>query len=113
MITIYGIKNCNKIRNTIKWLEEHETDYKFVDVKKDPIKKEKLADLVNKLGLDAVINKRGMKWKQLGLAKEELSEEELFDKLAEHQTMIKRPLLVDGEAAIIGYDEDAFETFIS
>ncbi len=113
MITIYGIKNCNKIRDTIKWMEEHNAEYKFIDVKKDPVKKEKLADLVNKLGLDTVINKRGMKWKQLGLGKKELSEEELFDVLAEHQTMINRPMLVDGEAAIIGYDEDAFETFIS
>ena len=113
MITIYGIKNCNKIRDTIKWMDEKGTEYKFIDVKKDPIKKEKLADLVNKLGLDTVINKRGMKWKQLGLGKKELTDKELFDKLAEHQTMIKRPLLVEGEAAIIGYDEDAFETFIS
>jgi len=41
-----------------------------------------------------------------------LSDEELFDELLEHQVMIKRPVLVEGEAILVGYDEDAFEAFI-
>jgi Spx/MgsR family transcriptional regulator len=112
MIKVYGIKNCNKIRDTRKWLDERKIEYEFVDVKKNPIPAEYLADFTEKVGLDVLINRRGMKWKQLGLAGKDLSDKELFDELLEHQTMIKRPLIVKGEAILVGYDEDAFETFI-
>jgi Spx/MgsR family transcriptional regulator len=113
MLKVYGIKNCNKIRDTLKWLDEKDLEYEFVDVKKSPIPAENLADFTEKVGLDTLVNRRGMKWRQLGLAKKEnLSEQELFDQLLEHQTMIKRPLIVKGEAIMVGYDEDAFESFI-
>ncbi|MEX1010563.1 MAG: arsenate reductase family protein [Balneolaceae bacterium] len=112
MIKVYGIKNCNKIRDTLKWLDAEGADYEFVDIKKDPMTPEQLADIVEKVGLDVVLNRKGMKWRQLGLAKKELSERELFDKLHTHQTMIKRPLMVRDEAVLVGYDEDAFESFV-
>lgn len=112
MITVYGIKNCNKIRDTLKWLDKSDTGYEFIDVKKNPIPAELLADFTEKVGLDTLVNRRGMKWRQLGLAEKKLSEEELFDQMLEHQTMIKRPLMVKGEAILVGYDEDAFESFI-
>ncbi|MGF1669635.1 MAG: arsenate reductase family protein [Balneolaceae bacterium] len=113
MIEIYGIKNCNKIRDTLRWFEDHNVDFTFRDVKKQPIEAEKLADYVYKIGLDVMVNKRGMKWKQLGLGKKNLSDEELFEEMLKNQTMIKRPLIVKGEAVMVGYDEDAFEEFIN
>lgn len=112
MITLYGIKNCNKIRDTKAWLESNSVDYTFVDLKKEPLGREELEEAARKVGLDVLINRRGMKWRQLGLAKKELSDEELFEQLLEHQTMIKRPLLTNGDAILVGYDEDAFEEFV-
>lgn len=112
MLKVYGIKNCNKIRNTRKWLDERNVGYEFIDVKKTPIPAEKLADFTEKVGLDTLINRRGMKWRQLGLADKNVSEQELFDQMLEHQTMIKRPLITKGEAIMVGYDEDALESFI-
>lgn len=111
MVEVYGIKNCNKIRDTLKWLDEHELDYKFIDVRKDPVEAETLADFVHKVGLETIVNKRGRKWKELGLSKKGLTDEELFDQLLQHQIMIKRPLIVKEEAVMVGYDEDAFKGF--
>ncbi len=59
-----------------------------------------------------LVNKKVMKWRQLGLNKQELSDKELFEQLLEHQVMIKRPVLVKDEAMIVGYDEEAFEAFV-
>lgn len=112
MITLYGIRNCNKIRDTRKWLEEREVPYDFVDLKKEPLSREELGNVVERAGLDTLVNRRGMKWRQLGLSSRELDEEELFSLLLEHQVMIKRPLLTKGEAVLVGYDEDSFEDFI-
>ena len=112
MIEVYGIKNCDKIRKTLKWLSEREIDYQFYDLKKEPLNREELAEFVHRIGLEVLVNKRGMKWRQLGLKDRNLSEDELFDLLLENQTMIKRPVLIREEAILVGYDEDAFETFV-
>lgn len=111
MIKVYGIKNCNKIRDTFTWLKENEVEYIFIDVKKDPIPEEKLEEFVHKVGLDVLVNRRGMKWRTLGLKDKNLNDEELFDVLQENQTMIKRPVIEFEDAVLVGYDEDAFETF--
>ncbi|SMO88864.1 arsenate reductase family protein [Gracilimonas mengyeensis] len=109
---VVGIKNCNKIRDTKKWMEDHEVDYQFVDVKKDPLSREELKELEFKVGLDVLVNKRGMMWRKLGLAKKDLSDKELFEELLNHQTMIKRPVIIKDEAVMVGYDEESFESFL-
>lgn len=109
---IVGIKNCNKIRDTKKWMEEHNVDYTFIDVKKDPLTRQELKELEYKVGLDVLVNKRGMKWRNLGLAHKDLSNDELFEALLEHQTMIKRPVLIKDESVLVGYDEESFTAYL-
>ena len=112
MIQVYGIKNCNKIRDTRKWLEEKEVEYTFYDLKKEPLSREELEEFAHRIGLDVLVNKRGMKWRNLGLKDKNLSDSELFDLLLEHQTMMKRPVIIKDEAILVGYDEEAFEAFV-
>jgi Spx/MgsR family transcriptional regulator len=112
MLKVYGIKNCNKVRDTFKWLENNDIEYEFINLKKEPLSEAKLDEFVHKVGLDVLINKRGMTWRNLGLKDKDLSEDELFDVLLENQTMIKRPVLEQDDAVLVGYDEDAFDTFV-
>lgn len=112
MLKVYGIKNCNKVRDTFKWLEENEVDYEFIDLKKDPLSEGKLDEFVHKVGLDVLINKRGTTYRKLGLKDKDLDEDQLFDLLLENQTMIKRPVLELDDAVLVGYDEDAFDSFV-
>ncbi|MCG2588884.1 arsenate reductase family protein [Rhodohalobacter sulfatireducens] len=112
MIEVYGINNCDKIRKTKKWLSQNEIEFDFFDLKKEPLSREELEEFVYRVGLDTLVNKRGMTWRKLGLKDKDLSEDELFEQLLENQSMIKRPVLINGEGILVGYDEDAFETFV-
>jgi len=112
MLHLLGIKNCNKIRDTRSWLKDHNQEYEFIDLKKEPLSEAELADLKDKVGLDVLINKRGTTWRRLGLKDKNPSEEELFGELLNNQTMIKRPVLIKDEAVLVGYDEEAFEEFV-
>lgn len=112
MIQVYGIKNCDKIQKTKKWLKESEVEYTFYDLKKEPLTREELEEFVHRIGLDVLINRRGTTWRNLNLKDKELSDSELFDLLLENQTMIKRPVLIKDEAILVGYDEEAFEVFV-
>ncbi len=112
MIEVYGIKNCDKIRNTKKWLENHDIEYTFYDLKKEPLKREELQEFVHRIGLDVLVNKRGTTWRNLKLKEKDLSDDELFNLLLQNQTMVKRPVLIKDEAILVGYDEEAFEGFV-
>ena len=112
MIEVYGIKNCNKIRDTLAWLTEREIEHHFYDLKKEPLKREELEEFVHRIGLDVLINRRGTTWRRLELKDKDLSDDELFDILLDNQSMIKRPVLVKGEAMLVGYDEESFEAFV-
>jgi Spx/MgsR family transcriptional regulator len=112
MLLVIGIKNCNTIQKTLKWLEEKNIEFIFRDVKKDPLSDGELHDIVRKLSLETVINKRGTKWRSLGVSDKNLSDQDLFNLLAENQTMIKRPVILLDESVLIGFDEEALSAFL-
>lgn len=113
MLHLIGINNCNKIRDTKAWLVQEGIEYKFIDVKKEPLTREELQELADKVGLDVLVNTKGMMWRKLELAGKNLPDDELFEVLLEHQNMIKRPVLVYGDAVMVGYDEESFKSFLS
>ena len=93
MITVYGIKNCDTIKKALKWLTEHDVVHQFHDVRKDGLTRNLLALWCDRLGHEALLNKRGTTWRKLPEAqKENLSEEAILDLLLEHPAMIKRPV---------------------
>lgn len=112
MLHLIGINNCDKVRATKNWLKEKNVDFEFIDLKKEPLSRHEIVELKDKVGLDVLVNKRGTTWRKLGLADQDLSENELVEALEANQSMIKRPVLLKDDAVLVGYDEEAFEHFI-
>ncbi|MEX0928032.1 MAG: Spx/MgsR family RNA polymerase-binding regulatory protein [Balneolales bacterium] len=112
MLEVFGIKNCDTIKKTRKWLEENSFEYTFRDVKSNPLSPNELACFVKKVGLEGLVNKRGRTWKMLGLSDKNLNDNDLFEVLLEKQTMIRRPVLKKDEAVLVGFDEDAVTVFL-
>lgn len=113
MTHLIGIKNCNKMRDTFKLLDQMQAEYTFIDVKKNPLSREELAQYASMIGLDSLVNKKGTTWRNLTDAQKALEEPELLDLLVEKQSMIKRPLLVNERSVMVGFDEDAIKAFVS
>ena len=112
MLHIIGIPNCDKIKKTKNWMDSNEIEFEFINVKKEPLTIDELADLEFKVGIDVLVNKRGTTYRTLGLKDKELSTEEMLEVLEQNQSMIKRPILVIEDAVLVGYDEEAFKNFL-
>lgn len=112
MLHVIGIKNCDTIKKTRKWLNENEVEFEFIDLKKEPLTIDEIKELEFKVGLDVLVNKRGTTYRNLGLKDKNLSDQEMIQALQENQSMIKRPVLVLDEAVLVGYDEKAFKNFV-
>ncbi|MBT8152957.1 arsenate reductase [Epibacterium ulvae] len=96
---LYGLKNCDTCRKALKLLP----DATFVDVRGEGVPAEVLqqahAQFESKL-----LNTRSTTWRQLDEAERTKAPLEL---LAEHPTLMKRPLIVDGVRMVLGFDKAA------
>jgi Spx/MgsR family transcriptional regulator len=95
MTTLYGIKNCDTVRKARKWLDAHDVEYTFHDVRSDGLDKKDLCAWEKAVGWEVLLNKRGTTWRQLPDAdKEGINKTNAINLMLAQPAMIKRPVLV-------------------
>ncbi len=105
MVQLYGIPNCDQIRKTKTFLINQQIAFEFVNIRRFPLSETKLHEIIESLGMDLVINRRGKTYHRLAIKDLLLNDDQLFRMLADDQTLIKRPLLEINGTYLIGYDE--------
>ena len=114
MNTLYGIKNCDTIKKTRSWLEQHEIDYQFHDYRKEGLDIALLRQFVTQLGWETLLNKRSTSWRQLNdEEKTDLNEEKALQLMLQKPTLIKRPILITDTNILIGFNTCHYETEFS
>ncbi|MBD3223146.1 MAG: Spx/MgsR family RNA polymerase-binding regulatory protein [Caldithrix sp.] len=113
MIKLYGVPTCKKIRDTKALLDNNGIEYNFINVKKTPIDEDHLRKIVQQVGLNKAVNKKGATFRKLGLKDQKLNEEQLFQWLFKEQGMITRPLIEKDGRFWIDYNLDAIEQFVN
>lgn len=109
LITIYGIKNCDTMKKAMKWLDKNGIAYDFHNYKKDGIDKNALEHALEQHGLNVVINKRGTTWQQLSdHVKDSVNESNIIALAEQNPSLLKRPLLMIGDTAIVGFNEQEY-----
>jgi arsenate reductase (glutaredoxin) len=114
--TIYGIKNCDTVKKALRWLDENGVSYSFHDFKSKGITASKLKQWVEQQGWEAVVNKKGLTWKQLPeeVRQSVKSNASAVKLLQEKTSAIKRPVVEkDDKIQILGFDEDRYSELFS
>ena len=108
---VYGITNCNTVKKALDWLKTHHVDYEFHDFKKLGVSPEKLNEWDAKAGYEKFLNKQGLTWKQLDPAVKDSikSKADALNLLQQKTSMIKRPVIEDGDFLYFGFDEGVYE----
>ena len=110
MITVYGIPNCDTIKKAKKWLDANGIDYKFHDYKKKGITKSKLKDWCKQTDWEVLLNRRGTTWRKLDdETKDSINQTLAIGIMAENTSIIKRPVIENGDDIIVGFSEDTYE----
>lgn len=117
MITLYEYPKCTTCRKGKKFLQENDVEFESIDMVKQPPDAGTLSELVERSGrdVDDFFNKRGKKFKELGLKERlgEMTEEEKVELLSTDGMLIRRPLLYDGSDVAIGFKEDEYKQFVN
>ena len=91
MISIYGLKNCDSCRKTLKFLKKINLSYEFIDIKNNLLKKNKIKEWLSVHDVDKIINKKSTTWRQLDQNIKEKYQIEALTILEKFPTLIKRP----------------------
>lgn len=111
-VRLYGITNCDQVRAARAWLTQHDCGIEFIDLKKSGLDAATLDRWLTHLPWDALLNRRGMTWRQLdpGLRaqiNDQLSASEL---MLAHPLLIKRPVLEVGEKMSVGFSDSLYRS---
>lgn len=116
-VTVYGIPNCDQIRKTRAWLDQHGIDYRFHDYRKEGLDAATLQDWDRRTGLDTLINRRGTTWRGLDAAQQAAaaSPATAIALLQTHPALIKRPVITTSQrpdALQVGFSDEALRSFL-
>ena len=109
MLKLYGIKNCDTVKRSRKWLDDRGYEYVFHDFRTDGLDSQLLDRLIENIGWENMINRRSTSWRQL-----EDSERESLDKqkakglMLKYPTLIKRPVIEGNNRFAAGVSPEVF-----
>ena len=111
---IYHNPRCRKSREGLAILQESGKEFDVVEYLKDVPTAEALAEIINKLGITPIelVRKNEAIWKDEFKGKD-LNDTEIVDAMVRFPKLIERPIVVDGDRAVVGRPPENIAVFIN
>lgn len=102
MLTVYHNPRCGKSREELQLLETLNIPFTVVKYLDTPLNKEELAVLIQKLGITPIdlVRTKETIWKE-NYKSHNLTDEQIIEALAKHPILMERPVVVNGNKAVI------------
>jgi len=101
---IYHNPRCSKSRASLALLEQNNIEPQIVEYLKNTPDKETLQRVISLLGCSPrdIIRTGQSEYRENQLDNPELSDEQLINAMLEHPILIERPIIIQGDKAVIG-----------
>ena len=113
MVTIYHNIECSKSNAALDLLKEKNIEFTLRNYIADPLTKDELKDLLKKLNLPAsgIVRKNDALFIVL-FSHKDYTETEWLDVLSENPKLIERPIVVNGNKAVIARPAEKLLTIL-
>lgn len=89
-VTVYGIRNCDTVKKSRQWLDDHGQHYQFHDFKVDGVPADLLDHWLRQVGWDALLNRKGTTWRRL----DEPTRAGVVDQASARAVMLANPSVI-------------------
>lgn len=113
-VTIYHNPRCSKSRQTLALLQERGIEPDIIEYLQTPPNKAQLNEILDRLGVEPrdFMRTNESVYKDMGLADDSLSRDDLINAMLEYPILIQRPIvLIQDKAAIGRPPEQVLELF--
>lgn len=101
---VYGLTNCDTCRKALKDLAASGQALEIIDMRGSEVTKAKIEDWLKAVGAETLVNRRSTTWRGLSHEqKEQAMGADAASLLAEHPTLIKRPVIEAGTEVFVGW----------
>lgn len=113
-ITVYEKPTCTKCREMDRFLRESNVDFSKINYYLEPIGEPKLRELIRKMGIAPrdLLRKSESIYRELGLGKEDFSDDEIISLMVRHPDLIQRPIVERGDRAVLGRPTENVEPLL-
>ena len=113
MLQVLHNPRCGKSRNCLAFLNDSAKKYEIINYLEKPLTAAELKALLKKLDLKpiAIVRQKEAVWIENYKGKT-LSDAAIIQAIAKHPILLERPIVIDGDKAIIGRDIDKLNDFI-
>jgi arsenate reductase len=112
-LQIYGIKNCDSCRHAMKWLDIRNVPYTFHDIRTEELPQALLEQWLASEYAPYLVNKRSTTWRRLSDEEKLQAQSHPMPLLLAHPTLMKRPVITDGESILdVGFAPSHMEDYI-
>ena len=111
---IYHNPRCSKSRQALAMLQEAGSEVEIFEYLTTPPTPDELADVISKLGItsEQLVRKKEALFKELGLHKRTLTEEQWIQVLCKNPKLIERPIVISGNRAVVGRPPELIRTLL-
>ena len=110
MKKVYHLSTCTTCQAILKETQLAGKGYELQDIKTQPITPAQLEELKQRAGsYEALFSRRAIKYKELGLKDQQLTEADYRRYILEEYTFLKRPVVVNGDQIFIGNEKKTVE----
>lgn len=104
-VQVFGRKDSRDTQRAQRFFKERRTSIAFVDLAVRPMAPTELRRFADRLGAEALIDREGRRFRELGLAWLQMDEQDLLRRLLEDQGLLRVPLVRRGNTFVAGVDE--------
>jgi arsenate reductase len=107
-VTIYHNPRCSKSRQTLQLLRDAGVEPEIIDYLNNPPTARELDRILGLLGIEPrqLMRRKESAYKDTGLDDESLSRTALIEAMVANPILIERPIVVKGDAAVLGRPPD-------
>lgn len=113
-ITIYHKPTCTTCRQAVQLLKDSGASFTAINYYERSFTKTQLKTLLKKAGLSPqdILRTKEDLYRELGLAKKQLSDDELLDLMVKHPDLIQRPIVEKGDQAMLARPADSIKKLL-
>lgn len=103
------------MKKAFTWLDDHQVQYQFHNYKTDGLSADLLDTFLQLVDWQSLLNTRGTTWRKLDeQVRAQINNAQAAKKIMlDNPSILKRPLLIDGKRALLGFSDESYSQFIS